>query len=137
MTIAEQIVEFKRDYSSKPRNDDHENGGGERSPSPKERPFRPRWREESKEGKADRDKFKGRDFNCFICDGNHRARECPKKESLNALIAKVNKAEEKPTAEAMAPFISATPILIEDIRPDDTWPGLCPHEVSPPIIRED
>ena len=24
---------------------------------------------------------------CFICDGPHRARDCPKKEKLNALIA--------------------------------------------------
>ncbi|KAF8399415.1 hypothetical protein HHK36_015280 [Tetracentron sinense] len=26
--------------------------------------------------------------------------------------------------------LSATPVLIEDIRADDTWPGLRPHEVS-------
>ena len=26
--------------------------------------------------------------------------------------------------------LSSTPILVEDIRADDTWPGLRPHEVS-------
>ncbi|GKD56703.1 probable RNA 3'-terminal phosphate cyclase-like protein [Tanacetum coccineum] len=26
--------------------------------------------------------------------------------------------------------LSSTPILIEDIRSDATWPGLLPHEVS-------
>lgn len=26
--------------------------------------------------------------------------------------------------------LSATPVLIEDIRTDDTWPGLRRHEVS-------
>ncbi|KAK9271604.1 hypothetical protein L1049_001966 [Liquidambar formosana] len=26
--------------------------------------------------------------------------------------------------------LSSTPIIIEDIRPDDTWPGVRPHEVS-------
>ena len=25
---------------------------------------------------------------CFICDGSHLARECPKREELNALIKK-------------------------------------------------
>ncbi|KAJ8636765.1 hypothetical protein MRB53_011032 [Persea americana] len=32
---------------------------------------------------------------CFICQGPHRARECPKKEKLNALVA-VNEQGEKP-----------------------------------------
>ncbi|KAF8398671.1 hypothetical protein HHK36_014526 [Tetracentron sinense] len=31
----------------------------------------------------------------------------------------------------MAPFISATPILIEDIRPDDTWPGITNDSKNP------
>ncbi|CAL5370620.1 unnamed protein product [Camellia sinensis] len=26
--------------------------------------------------------------------------------------------------------LASTPIVIEDIRADETWPGLCPHEVS-------
>ncbi|KAF8389392.1 hypothetical protein HHK36_026087 [Tetracentron sinense] len=92
--VAEQLMEFKKDYSSKPRRGDQENGRGEQNPSPKERPSKPRWREEGKERKADRDRFKGRNFNYFNCDGNHRARECPEKESLNALIAKVDKIDE-------------------------------------------
>ncbi|KAF8404464.1 hypothetical protein HHK36_009349 [Tetracentron sinense] len=94
VAVAEQLVEFKRDYSSKPRRDNHKNGRGERSPSPKERPSKPRWREKGNERNEDRDRFKGRDFNCFICDGNHRARDCLKKESLNTLIAKVDKIDE-------------------------------------------
>ena len=31
---------------------------------------------------------------CFICDGPHLARECPKKEALNALIKKNEKEDE-------------------------------------------
>lgn len=31
-----------------------------------------------------------RTFGCFICDGPHRARECPKKEKLSALVARDN-----------------------------------------------
>lgn len=26
--------------------------------------------------------------------------------------------------------LSSTPLIIEEIRPDDSWPGLRPHEIS-------
>ena len=47
-----------------------------------------------------RDKGKGKQpefaprLRCFICDGLHLARECPKREALNALIKKSEKEEE-------------------------------------------
>ena len=47
----------------------------------------------------DKDKGKQREFTprmrCFICDGLHLARVCPKKEALNALIKKNKKKEEE------------------------------------------
>ncbi|GAV79110.1 gag-asp_proteas domain-containing protein [Cephalotus follicularis] len=36
------------------------------------------------EGQGSKSKFSSR---CFLCDGPHRARDCPRKEKLNALVA--------------------------------------------------
>ena len=40
-----------------------------------------------KEGKGwDKHKDFKRKTNCFLCDGTHWARECPKRKALNAMI---------------------------------------------------
>ena len=56
---------------------------------------------------------------CFICDGPHRARDCPKKEKLNALMA-----EDREDIEAEVPTRANPLRLLNAIRAEATHRGL-------------
>jgi hypothetical protein len=91
MAAADALVDYRQNK---------ENGEKQQKPKSKDKGKR-------KEGEEKKPKFKGKaDFKgkakaadkqptktnlgCFICNGPHRARECPKKEKLNALVAEDN-----------------------------------------------
>lgn len=111
MAVAESLVEFKRSESPKAKfsKGSHAKGGGEEEREDEgheKKAYRPSG---SKYGQGKRDeqgdrrskgKFKPQwETGCFICGGEHRARECPKKEVLNALVAKTGEEEEKEEEE--------------------------------------
>jgi hypothetical protein len=86
MAVADGLVDF---YQNK-------EGGEKQKPKLKDKGPKKQGNEKLKfKGKAD---YKGKakvvdkqpnktNLGCFICNGPHRARECPKKEKLNALVA--------------------------------------------------
>ncbi|XP_043717547.1 uncharacterized protein LOC122665462 [Telopea speciosissima] len=90
IAAAESLVEFRREDTAKAKKSNGGNGGGEKGPKkypPKEGNSKATT---SKEGKAKfdkKDKFTPRD-KCFLCDGPHWARDCPKRKALNALLEK-------------------------------------------------
>ncbi|KAL6349714.1 hypothetical protein AAG906_041121 [Vitis piasezkii] len=80
MAVAESLVEYKRGDSSKPKpqsKGNHAKGGedkGSREYTPKEG-----------SSKTSSGKFMPR-TNCFLCDGPHWGRDCPKRKGLNVMI---------------------------------------------------
>ncbi|GJU98173.1 ATP-binding cassette subfamily C member 8 [Tanacetum coccineum] len=82
---AEALIDFStRRESSKPkdRKVNQEKGGGEKNAQPKVDAAR-----KPPTGKDKNLKTSYKSDGCFICDGTHRARDCPKKESLNRMSA--------------------------------------------------
>ncbi|XP_060674828.1 uncharacterized protein LOC132804444 [Ziziphus jujuba] len=95
LTMAETLVEYRRGESSnpKPKNNYIKGGGAKfhKTPQSKEVPRRPPLpnKDWKKGGKPE---FKPKE-NCFLCDGPHWARDCPKRKSLSAML------EERETQE--------------------------------------
>ncbi|GJS48156.1 putative retrotransposon gag domain, aspartic peptidase domain protein [Tanacetum coccineum] len=82
---AEALIDFstRRDSSkSKDRKVNQKKGGGEKNAQPKVDVAR-----KPPIGKDKNLKTSYKSGGCFICDGTHRARDCPKKASLNGLSA--------------------------------------------------
>nr|GEW24303.1 putative retrotransposon Gag domain, aspartic peptidase domain protein [Tanacetum cinerariifolium] len=82
---AEALIDFSsRRDSSKPRDRkvNHEKGGGNKNAQPKVDHTR-----KPSTGKDRSIKMNYKSGGCFICDGPHRARDCPKKTSLNGMSA--------------------------------------------------
>nr|GFB35009.1 hypothetical protein [Tanacetum cinerariifolium] len=82
---AESLIDFstRRDSSKlKDRKVNHEKGGGDKNTQPKVDHARKPPIEKDKSVKTN---YKS--GGCFICDGPHRARDCPKKASLNGMSA--------------------------------------------------
>ncbi|GKD50534.1 putative retrotransposon gag domain, aspartic peptidase domain protein [Tanacetum coccineum] len=82
---AEALIDFStRRESSKPkdRKVNQEKGGGEKNAQPKVDAAR---KPPTRKDKNLKTSYKS--GGCFICDGPHRARDCPKKASLNGLSA--------------------------------------------------
>ena len=82
---AEALIDFgTRRESSKPkdRKVNQEKGGGEKTAQVKNDNAR-----KPPTGKGKDLKTNYKTGGCFICDGPHRARDCPKKASLNGIIA--------------------------------------------------
>ncbi|GKA97882.1 putative retrotransposon gag domain, aspartic peptidase domain protein [Tanacetum coccineum] len=80
---AEALIDFStRKESSKPkdRKTNQEKGGGEKNVQPKVDVAR-----KPPTGKDKNLKTSYKSGRCFICNGPHRARDCPKKASLNGL----------------------------------------------------
>ena len=74
--------------------DSHSSGGGEEVPPSTVRYGKGKvlyTREDKGKGKQQESAPK---LKCFICDGQHLARECPKREALSTLIKKSEKVEE-------------------------------------------
>ncbi|GJU61059.1 putative retrotransposon gag domain, aspartic peptidase domain protein [Tanacetum coccineum] len=82
---SEALIDFStRRESSKPkdRKVNQEKGGGEKNAQPK---VDPAHKPPTRKDKNLKTSYKS--VECFICDGPHKARDCPKKASLNGLSA--------------------------------------------------
>ncbi|RVW12133.1 Retrovirus-related Pol polyprotein from transposon 17.6 [Vitis vinifera] len=69
MMVAESLVDYRREDSSKPK---------------------PSSKGNQAKGKDKRKEFTPK-TNCFLCDGPHWARDCPKRKALNAMIKEKEK----------------------------------------------
>ncbi|KAF2303183.1 hypothetical protein GH714_014403 [Hevea brasiliensis] len=97
ISIAESLVEFQRSERSRtsPQKDRSEGGdsrGKDGSSKPKE--VQPRSQREDRG-------MQRPPLSCFLCDGPHRARECPKKSKLSALVEEREKAPFQPREATM------------------------------------
>ncbi|KAJ0894123.1 putative nucleotidyltransferase, Ribonuclease H [Helianthus annuus] len=92
IAIAEGLTDYsRRESRNKDRKSSHEKGGGEKSAQNKESTTRkspPQWKARDKKPSTKENK-------CFICDGPHYARECPKRASLHAMIAQAEGGHEE------------------------------------------
>ena len=90
MAVAESLMDFRRGDSSQakpPSKGGNATGGGDRghrSNNTKKGSSAASTSREGKSGDKRRD-FKPRN-NCFLCDGPHWARDCPKRKALSAMI---------------------------------------------------
>ncbi|KAJ9705479.1 hypothetical protein PVL29_003496 [Vitis rotundifolia] len=90
MAVAESLTDYKRGDSSKVESleDSHTTGGGDEALRDHYAPRMgsgktPNVREGR--GKAERKEFTPK-IKCFLCDGPHWARDCPKRKALSAMI---------------------------------------------------
>ena len=97
MEVAESLMDFQREDSSQTKpsfKGSHAKGGGDKgykSYNAKEGSSAASTSREGKGGDRRRD-FKPK-TNCFLCDGPHWARECPKRKALNAMIERETEQE--------------------------------------------
>ncbi|RVW75829.1 hypothetical protein CK203_055119 [Vitis vinifera] len=90
MAVAESLMDYKRGDSSKVESleDSHAMGGGDEVPRDHNAPKKGSGKTSNvREGrdKAERKEFTPK-IKCFLCDGPHWARDCPKRKALSALI---------------------------------------------------
>ena len=97
MAVAESLMDFRRGDSSQakpPFKSSHATSGGDRgykNNNNKEGSSAASTCREGKSGDKRRD-FKPRN-NCFLCDGQHWARDCPKRKALSAMIERETEQE--------------------------------------------
>ena len=97
MAVAESLMDFRREDSSQTKpsfKGSHAKGGGDKGSKSYNAKEGSCAASTTKEGKS---RDRRRDFkpktNCFLCDGPHWARECPKRKALNALIERETEQE--------------------------------------------
>ena len=85
ISVAESLFEFKKSEPSKIKGQKFNKGKGETSGQTKDGGNKPPMYNKGKPSydKPSGDKAKLR---CFLCEGNHFAKECPKRSKLSALI---------------------------------------------------
>ena len=88
ISIVESLIDFKKgESSSKPKfqKSNHGKSGGDNVGQSREGGHKP---SSSSHNKFNKDKRSGDKpkLACFLCDGNHFARDCPKQAKLEALI---------------------------------------------------
>ena len=97
MAVEESLMDFRREDLSQTKpffKGSHAKGGGDKgskSYNAKEGSSAASTNKEGKSGDIRRD-FKPK-TNCFLCNGPHWARECPKRKALNALIERETEQE--------------------------------------------
>ncbi|KAJ9690623.1 hypothetical protein PVL29_013000 [Vitis rotundifolia] len=98
MAVAESLMDYKRGDSSKVESleDSHTTGGGDEASRDHYAPRMgsgktPNVREGK--GKAERKEFTPK-IKCFLCDGPHWARDCPKRKALSAMIEEMEQEDE-------------------------------------------
>ena len=134
MAVAESLMDYKESMSS---NDEglrvsHSLGGGEEvfprgseddcsTDGGEEVPRSTNRHEKGKVSYTRKDKGKRKQresmpkLKCFVCDGPHLTRECPKRKALSTLIEK----SEKKTEDALLgsiQMIGALQVMLEDVR---------------------
>nr|CAN67496.1 hypothetical protein VITISV_043382 [Vitis vinifera] len=90
MAVAESLTDYRRGDSSKIESleDSHAMGGGDEVPRDHNAPKKGSGKTfDVREGrdKAERKEFTPK-IKCFLCDGPHWARDCPKRKALSAMI---------------------------------------------------
>ena len=90
MAVAESLTDYKRGDSSKVESleDSHAMGGGDKVPRDHNTPKKGSGKTSNvreRRGKAERKEFTPK-IKCFLCDGPHWARDCPKRKALSAMI---------------------------------------------------
>ncbi|KAH7670774.1 Synaptobrevin protein [Dioscorea alata] len=96
IAIAESLIELQRDEKSKPPKEksDNGNGGGDNHHESKEHKFeKGKWI--SKAPIEPKDGGKRPTLKCFFCEGPHRARECPTKAKLAAMIQEMERQDDE------------------------------------------
>ncbi|KAJ9686135.1 hypothetical protein PVL29_015160 [Vitis rotundifolia] len=98
MAVVESLTDYKRGDSSKVESleDSHTTGGGDEASRDHYAPRMgsgktPNVREGK--GKAERKEFTPK-IKCFLCDGPHWARDCPKRKALSAMIEEMEQEDE-------------------------------------------
>ncbi|KAF2308338.1 hypothetical protein GH714_040416 [Hevea brasiliensis] len=90
ISIVESLIEFRKSDKSKNDTKTHKGKSGGEPPKHKKGGSK-KWKSKETTSKGDRPrKFdRPRDrppLKCFLCDGPHRVRECPKRNTLSALV---------------------------------------------------
>ncbi|RVX13467.1 hypothetical protein CK203_021102 [Vitis vinifera] len=98
MAVAESLTDYKRGDFSKVESleDSHAMGGGEEVPRDYNAPKKGSGKTSNvREGrdKAERKEFTPK-IKCFLCDGPHWTRDCPKRKALSAMIEKREQEDE-------------------------------------------
>ncbi|GAV57425.1 hypothetical protein CFOL_v3_00962 [Cephalotus follicularis] len=90
MAAADSLVDYKLNKTSdaESSNNTKSNGKGKKKFAGKvdykKKQSFTKEKQTKYEGQGSKSKFSS---GCFLCDGTHRARDCPRKEKLNALVA--------------------------------------------------
>ncbi|RVW82095.1 hypothetical protein CK203_052512 [Vitis vinifera] len=90
LAVAESLTDYRRGDSSKTESleDSHAMGGGDEVPRDHNAPKKGSGKtpnDQEGRGKAERKEFTPK-IKCFLCDGPHWARDCPKRKALSAMI---------------------------------------------------
>ncbi|RVW58436.1 hypothetical protein CK203_114983 [Vitis vinifera] len=90
MAVAASLTDYKRGDSSKVESfeDSHAMSGGDEVPRDHNAPKKGSGKTPNVQegrGKAERKEFTPK-IKCFLCDGPHWARNCPKRKALSAMI---------------------------------------------------
>ena len=89
MIVAESLIELKKSNSTKTKG----KGGGNKDGQKKIGNGKP-----SAKGKSTKDREKKKErFVCFLCEGSHKARDCPKRNKLSAIAKKEDDESDKET----------------------------------------
>ncbi|KAG9450477.1 hypothetical protein H6P81_010442 [Aristolochia fimbriata] len=100
MSTAERLTEFERKTEGNSKSSNGEKDAKKQEKKKFEKKFerKSEKRDSNQSSKFDEKKKKGykgksfRPISCFICDGEHMAKDCPKKKMLNALVNESDKA---------------------------------------------
>ncbi len=93
MAVAESLIDYKKSDKATTYKGYTSKGGGDKHKGPSGKPPTGKEGKSNEHNNDKRDKFKPK-TSCFLCNGPHWARECPKRQALSALI------QEKETEEA-------------------------------------
>lgn len=100
IAAAESLIEFKRKEPPKGqgKKPNHGKGGGEREKSSKDYKS---YKDKGKWKKDDKDDSSKSKISCFLCNGPHRAFECPKRGKLAALVMEEERRDEEKKIASM------------------------------------
>eukprot|EP00257_Ricinus_communis_P019332 XP_015578290.1 uncharacterized protein LOC107261709 [Ricinus communis] len=115
MAVAESLIELKRKDSFKPKVKKYEGGdkgGGDRGKS-STKDGKASYKDKGKWKKEDRRSSSPRKLACFICDGPHRAYDCPKRGKLGALVITEEERQEEERRLASLRLLNAIQAKVE------------------------
>ena len=125
LVAADALVDFKHTGISQDAGPSRKFQGGKSKGNgrdSKEKPFhRPRPKRKGgsfNAGQASNRTNEGKQFGCFICNGPHRARECPNKAKVNAMVQ-----AENPVQEEVLPARASTLQILGALRTERVAQG--------------